>query len=156
MRFATSRRAAATALIVTTACAPLLSVSARAEPTWDMESLTSVVQPMQHALNGFLSIRPQSLPIPTNDDAVSLRKAGTLRRYVDELWARGIAATVQIGGGSDTDAGAIATALTLQEAGVPIHVWTFQPGAYGGAAAFWPESAAPTSSAIAGWRIDSR
>src|SRR5262245_25675019 len=139
----TPRRVAILGFMLTGACA--CATAAGSDASWDMESLLRTVQPMQHSLNGFLSLRPQSLPIPTNDEAVRLRNTGLLRKYVDELWARGIAATVQIGGNSDTDAGAIATALTLQEAGVPIHVWTFEPGEYGGAAAFWPKHATPNA-----------
>jgi Concanavalin A-like lectin/glucanases superfamily len=123
---------------------------AASEPAWDMDSLLRFVQPMHHSLDGFMAIRPQSLPIPTNNDAVRLRRDGRLRRYVDALWARGITTTVQIGGGLDTDAGALATALTVQEARVPIHVWASLPGAYEGAASFWPLDAQPNA-----WSTDS-
>lgn len=118
-----------------------------AQATWNMTSLEQAVQPMQHPLGGFMPILPYSLPIPSGDDAVALQKDGTLGAYVAALAARGLALPVRMYDDNDTAAGAIATAQTIQAAGLPIYVWTslqgdsgWVPAGFGHdpATAFWP------------------
>jgi hypothetical protein len=109
--------------------------------TWDFAStgLPALVQPMQHALNGFLPILTAGLPIPVDDGADTLRSNGTLRTEIDTLWARGIVPNVYTGqDGNATDKGALATALTVQEASEPIHIFSsLNPQN------FWPATATP-------------
>jgi len=140
-------------LCVLIASPALLGPRAFSAPaTWSMTSLEQAVQPMQHQLDGFMQILPYSLPIPSNDEAVALQKQGTLSAYVAALAARGIALPVRMYDEQDTAAGAVATAQTIQAAGLPIHVWSSLHGASAGApagfghdpaTAFWPLNGEP-------------
>jgi hypothetical protein len=130
-----------------------------AQATWDMASLEQVVKPMQHSLDGFMPILPSGLPIPTNNGAVTLQQNGTLGAYVAALAARGIALTVSMYDQNDTAAGAVATAQTIQAAGLPVYIWTSlygnsssAPAAFDHdpATAFWPWNGNPNA-----WAEDS-
>lgn len=142
------------------ACVGLLGAhEVHAQATWDMASLEQNVPPIQHPLNGFTPILPYSLPIPSNDQAVTLQQNGTLGAYAAALAARGVALPVRMYDQNDTAAGAIATALTLQTAGLPIHVWTsisgdtssVPPGfGHDQGTAFWPWGGNPNA-----WAQDS-
>lgn len=127
---------------------------AHAQATWDMTSLEQNVQPIEHQLNGFMPILPYSLPIPSNDEAVTLQQNGTLAAYAAALAARGVALPVRLYSQYDTAAGAVATAQTLQSAGLPIHLWTsisgdtssVPPGfGHDQATAFWPWNGTPNA-----------
>jgi hypothetical protein len=130
-----------------------------AQATWDMTSLEQAVPPMEHPLNGFMPILPSGLPIPSNNDAVTLQQGGTLSAYVAALAARGIALPVSMYDQNDTAAGAVATAQTIQAAGLPVYVWTSLYGDYSSvpagfghdqATAFWPWNGSPNA-----WARDS-
>jgi hypothetical protein len=114
--------------------------------TWDFDPSTGLpayVAPMQHdmRLSGFMPLLTQSLPIPTLDwqspNAESLRGSGALAQEIDTLWKRGIAPYVYTGGVGD-DSSALATALTLKEAQIPIHVFSALSDTD-----FWPTTAVP-------------
>lgn len=51
--------------------------AAHAQATWDVASLEQNVRRMQHQRDGFMPILPYSLPIPSNDDAVTLQQNET-------------------------------------------------------------------------------
>jgi concanavalin A-like lectin/glucanase superfamily protein len=143
-------------------CLALLGMcDAYAQVAWNMASLEQSVQPMEHRLNGFMPLLPASLPIPTSGGAVALQSNGTLLRYAQALAARGIALPVNIGGGQDTNAGAVATAQAVQAAGLPVHVFTYingdqssLPSGFGhnAATAFWPYSRGTSEWAYDGYQ----
>lgn len=125
-----------------------IDAGAKATVTWDFDPTTGLpahVQPMQHALNGFMPLMTQSLPLPINDDATTQRNSCVnnvcvLRKEIDTLWARGIVPHVFIGQvGGATDGGALSTALTLQEAGEPIYLFS-DLTEYD----FWPSNTTPS------------
>lgn len=133
-------------------CIGLLGMSAaRAQATWDIASLEQNVQPMQHQLNGFTPILPWGLPVPLGTDAVTAQANGTLLQDAQALNARGIALVIDAGWPGDTGVGDVATAQTLQGAGLPIYVYSYMygdyssapPGLDGNATAFWHVNAAP-------------
>ena len=134
--------------------AVLGSRAACAQVTWSMTSLEQVVPPMRHHLDGFMPILPAGLPIPSDVGAAVLQRNGTLGEYVAALAARGLALPVRMYDDDDTVAGAVATARTLQAAGLPIHVWTSLHGdsslapdgfAHDPGTAFWPWGASPNA-----------
>lgn len=88
---------------------------------WEMDSLLRTVQPMTHPLKGRLPLLLWNSPLPRDKKLVALRADGTLRTYIDALAARGIVPPVEMGWEWDPDA-AMAMALTLKEAGQPVHV----------------------------------
>ena len=111
--------------------------------TWDFNPTTGLpahVQPMQHALNGFMPLLTQGIPIPINDNATTLSQSGVLLQEINTLWARGIVPYVYIGQvGGATDGGALSTALTLQQAGEPIYLFSYLSDTE-----FWPTNATPS------------
>jgi hypothetical protein len=105
-------------LILTwTVCLPL----GAQEIKWDTASLLKIVQPMRHTMSGRLPLLLWNIPLPRDDRLVAMRADGSLRRIIDELAMRGIVPTVEMGW-EWTPAGAMAMALTLQEAGRPVNV----------------------------------
>jgi hypothetical protein len=109
------------------------------QATWDMDSLNQNVAPLQHALNGRQPLLTQDLPIPIDNSAVTLRNNGTLLSDINILWSKGIVPQVFLGLGLDPNnmGGAIATGLTLQDAGVPVNIM-----AYVLPTDFWPNGTA--------------
>ena len=108
------------------------AVSAQ-DSTWTIASLSQTVAPLQHALNERMPLLTQELPeIPTDDTSVTMRSNGTLLMNIETLWSRGIAPSVFIPP-AGTINGALATAATLHDAGVPIHLF-----AQVFATEFWP------------------
>lgn len=99
-----------------------VSASADAPVRWKMEHLCRIVKPMRNKPDGRLPLLLWNDPVPRNDQAVAWRQDGRLRKAIDDLWARGIALTPELGTGHNTTNAAWATALTLKEAGLPVHV----------------------------------
>jgi hypothetical protein len=105
--------------------ATAINTPARAQ-TWDIPSLDQAVQPMQHVLGSRMPLLAWSLPgVPIDDSAMAMRTSGSLLANIDVLWSKGISPPVNIAWG--TRDGANATAATLQDAGIPIHLFADPP-----------------------------
>jgi Concanavalin A-like lectin/glucanases superfamily len=105
--------------------ASALNAPAQAQ-SWDIPSLNQAIQPMQHSLNGRMPLLVWSLPgVPIDASAVTMRSDGSLAANINVLWSKGISPPVNLAWG--TPDGANATAATLQDAGIPIHLFADPP-----------------------------
>jgi hypothetical protein len=89
--------------------------------TWSMDSLSQIVQPMRHSMEGRIPLMCWNLPLPADEKLVEMQGDGSLRKAIETLAERGIVPTVVMGWNWDP-AGALAMAQTLQEAGQPVYV----------------------------------
>jgi len=95
--------------------------SAQEAVKWDMDSFCRIVHPLRHEARGRLPFMLWNLPLPRDGRLVEMRRDGSLRKAIDQLAARGIVPTVEMGW-EWTPEGAMAMAQTLQEAGRPVNI----------------------------------
>jgi len=89
---------------------------------WTMKDLVSVVQPMQHALNGRMPLLAWSLPDVVNDSSLDGNSDTRLDTNIMSLWARGIVPTPSIAGNdSNSLVKTLNIGLALQKRNLPIH-----------------------------------
>ncbi len=99
----------------------MLPLSAQEPVKWDMESFCRIVQPFRHELKGRMPMMLWNVPLPRDNKLVEMRKDGSLPKAIEQLAARGIVPTVEMGW-EWTPEGAMAMAKTLQEAGRPVNI----------------------------------
>lgn len=139
MRVAIVRRAGrallALALPLVLCCCMLTGGKSAAQGStpqpWTIEYLDLHVHDLQHELAGRMPILAWDLPdVPATDVAVGMRQTGALARNVQILWSKGIAPTVNLSAvsqGTGTSGGTLAVGATLQEQGVPVHIFANPP-----------------------------
>lgn len=112
------------------ACQHILAQDATSD-AWTIAYLDRHVQALQHQLGTRMPILAWQLPgVPTTDAAVKMRKAGTLQKHVQVLWSKGIAPAINLSAvsqGTGTLHGAQALGATLEEFGIPVHIYANPP-----------------------------